>query len=153
MNIKFESIDTKLLDQYGDTDLLSRYDSLRDSQVSVLELVRIDTLTAMRLDLFCKAYYGSIDDLELFLLVNGIVNPFEEPVGRILIMPEMTSLRKTINKINIRPIEDRNKEIANNPYSMNVSTSGTSSISSKRKVKDMTRNIGFRKMDNGNLIF
>lgn len=145
MTIQFTSIDEKLLTKDGDTDLLSKIWSLRNAQVDVLELVLIDRTTAMRLDLFCMAYYGSVADFELFLLVNGIVNPFEEPVGKILIMPEMTTLRKSMDDINLdQVLVQRN---------ISVTTDGISKVSNRRTNRDLTRTIGFKKLENGNLIF
>ncbi|AFF28126.1 gp128 [Sphingomonas phage PAU] len=145
MVIKFQSIDEKTLTKENDTDLLSKLWSLRNAEVSVQELVVIDKVTAMRLDLFCMAYYKTLDDFDLFLKVNGIVNPFEEPIGRVLIMPELTSLKASIDKINLNSIA--------NDKIKTVSTDGMSKLSNRKTRRDTTRAIGFKRLENGNLVF
>lgn len=146
MIIKFEQIDELTLTNEGDNDLLSKLNSLRNADVKVLELVVVDKMTAMRLDLFCQAYYGTVNDLELFLEINGIVNPFEEPIGKILILPDMSSLRSSIDKIDLNLIVQKNEN-------SKLSPDNISSTSNRKNRMDMTRTIGFRKMENGNLIF
>lgn len=152
MNIKFTTIDELSLDANGDTDLLSRCMSLRDADVQVLELVRVDKLTAIRLDLFCQAYYESVVDFEYFLKVNNIINPFDVPIDKILIMPEMTNLKKTVTTNDLSAIQRRNEEARKNPALNMVTTSGVSTMTSKRK-NNTTRNIGFKKLDNGTILF
>lgn len=152
MTIQFESINEKTLKD-GHTDLLSKVWSLRNANVTVLELVLIDKLTAMRLDLFCMAYYNSVADLELFLKVNGVVNPFEEPIGKILIMPEMTTLRKSMENINLDTILSNRINTVDAEGNFANGKNGKSSVSNKKTRMDMTRTIGFKKLENGNLIF
>ena len=90
--MEFRTVTKK--DMQNDVVLWQSYKNVIENRqnVPIIDFVVIDEHTVMRLDLIALHYYKSYDELDLLLKFNRITNPFEVPIGKIVMVPERNAL-------------------------------------------------------------
>lgn len=77
----------------GKVEFLSRYLVIEDKEtIPIIGYIYVDEDTVCRLDLVVKYYYGTTDELDIFLRFNNIDDMFAVPIGAKLLIPDKFAL-------------------------------------------------------------
>lgn len=77
----------------GKVEFLSSYMVIEDKEsIPVIAHVYVDEDTVGRLDLIVRHYYGTTNELDLFLKFNDIDDMFAVPIGKHILIPDRYSL-------------------------------------------------------------
>lgn len=104
----FRSIFSKTEDQ-SNVNMFSTFLNINRNDVEIIDQIIVDESISCKLDLVVKHYYRNYDMMDLFLKFNQITNPFEVPIGTILLIPDLNSLINATSTITYKEPENKSK--------------------------------------------
>lgn len=114
-NIDFISLyDLKFEPNSNDkiVDFLSTFVQIEKSDINILDAVYVDYSLVCRLDKLCIKYYPNISFLDRLLEYNGIVNPFDVPLGTVLFIPTIDALNNKVKSVVVQKFIRKMNQIA-----------------------------------------
>ena len=124
-------------------DFLSTFVEIDKSDINILDAVYVDYSLVCRLDKLCIKYYPNINCLDRLLEYNGIVNPFDVPLGTVLFIPTIDALNNKVKSVVVQKFIRKMNQIAPTIsliYSEQSNIGENLSVSPISSIKDKEQN-------------